>query len=219
MEKVRKWLAWLNPLARKRAKRLAQYLEFETHKMRGAIELHRKVHDEKQRQMELELHREQREASNWLQNREMRMLEITLEYNRALIDAHIDTRRHLASECPELLSDAELSKLEVTMLRPVRISRQARRDDYERRADAAGVPVRRPAHRDAAAYGDLEALVRREVRQLALDDSLRRITRQGEWTRDQKLKLAGWVSALVAVLLLLMNLVGLDRLRHWLNLG
>jgi hypothetical protein len=61
------------------------------------------------------------------------------------------------------------------MLRSLQVGRQARRDDYERRARTAGVQPVRSQHRDAAEYGELEALVRREVRQLALARSLGRI--------------------------------------------
>jgi hypothetical protein len=92
-----------------------------------------------------------------------------------MIAAHIEIRKRLGLECTALLSDEQLSKLQETMLQSVRAGRQARRDDYERRARAAGVPAHRSEHRDAAEYGDLEALVRREVRQLALARSLGRI--------------------------------------------
>ena len=167
----------LNPWGRKRAKRLEEYLEIERHELMDAIERHRKERDEKERLIDLALHHERRESSNSLENREMRMSGMVLEDERALIAAHIDIRKRLAREYPELLSDAELSELEESMVRSVQVARLARRGDYERRARAAGVPMLRPKDRDAAEYGDVEVLVRREVRKLVLDQSLGRMAK------------------------------------------
>jgi hypothetical protein len=167
--------ARLNPWTRKQNTRLEQFLETENHEWMDAIERHRNDRNEKERQIDLALFQERREGSNWLENREMRMSAMVLEYQRTLIAAQIEIRKRLGLECPALLSDAQLSKLEETMLRSLRVGRQARRDDYARRARAAGVPAQRSEHRDAAEYGDLEALVRREVRQLVLARSLGRI--------------------------------------------
>lgn len=167
----------LNPWGRKRARRLEEYLEIERHEWRDVIERHRKEHDGKKRLIDLALHHERRESSNSLENREMRMSAMVLEDERALIAAHIDIRKRLAREYPELLSDTELSKLEESMVRSVQAARSARRGDYERRARAAGVPMLRPKERDAAEYGDLEAFVRREVRKLVLDRSLGRMVK------------------------------------------
>jgi pyrimidine deaminase RibD-like protein len=164
----------VNRVASRRAKRLEQYLEAESHEWTDTIERYRKERDQKERQIDLDLHRERREGSNWLENREIRVSELVLEYDRALILARIDIRKRLALECPDLLADGELSKLEESMLRSVQASRRARRDDYESRANAVGVAVLRPQQEDAAAYGDLEALARRDVRQLALTRSLGR---------------------------------------------
>jgi hypothetical protein len=80
-------------------------------------------------------------------------------------------------ECPQLLSDAELAKLNETMLRSLQVARGARQQDYRRRAHAAGLSVSRPEQRDAPVYGDLEALVRREIRELSLAPSLGRTAR------------------------------------------
>lgn len=165
----------LNPFGRRRAKRLEEYLEIELHEWMDAIERHRKERDEKERLIDLALHHERRESSNSLENREMRMSDMVADYDRALVAAHIDIRKRLARECPELLSRSELSKLEDSMVHSVQASRAARRGDYERRARATGVPMLRPKEQDAAVYGDLEALVRREVRKLALDQSLGRM--------------------------------------------
>lgn len=165
----------LNPLGRKRAKRLEEYLEIEHHEWMDAIERHRKERDEKERLIDLALHHERRESSNSLENREMRMSDMVLEYDRDLIATHIDIRKRFARECPQLLSGGELSKLEESMVRCLQASRAARRGDYERRARAAGVPMLRPKERDAAVYGDLAVLVRREIRKLALDQSLGRM--------------------------------------------
>jgi hypothetical protein len=220
MAENRKGLAWLKQLVRKRAKRVEQYLETESHEWRDVIERRRKELDHEERQIDMALHHEGREGSNWLENREMRMSDMVLEHARTLVAARIDIRKRLALECPELLSDAELSKLEESMLRSVQVARLARRDDYERRARAAGVPMHRPNQRDAGDYGDLEALVRREVRQLELARTLGRMGKPGTWTREDKLKLAAWVGpALLALLALLVKVVGVERLRHWLGLG
>src|SRR5229473_1264878 len=119
-------LAQLNPLARKRAKRLEQYLEAESHEWTNTIERHRKERDEKEHQIDLDLHHEHREGSNWLENREIRMSEMALQFSRTLILARIDMRNRLGLECPDLLADGELAKLEESMLRSVGVSRQAR---------------------------------------------------------------------------------------------
>ena len=167
-------LSQLNPWKHKRDERLRQYLETEEHEVMDTILRNRAERDEKERQIDLELFREGREGSNRLINREMRMLPLTLDYQRTLIAARVEIRKRLALECPELLSDAQLSKLEEAMLRSVQVARQARRDDCQRRAAAAGVPVLRPEERDAAEYGEVEAHIRRELRQLSLARSLGR---------------------------------------------
>ena len=171
-----KWpnLAQYKPWLRRRM-RLQAYLETEQHDLRDAIDLHRKERDEKERQVDFDLFRERREGSNWLENRESKMSGLLVEYQRTLITAQIEIRKKLGAECPDLLSDAELAKLEETMLDSVRAARGARRDDYTRLAAAAGVPMRRPDRLDAAAYGDLEELARREIRKLALGRSLGRM--------------------------------------------
>ena len=103
------------------------------------------------------------------------MLALMLDYQLALIAAQIDIRKKLATECPDLLSDAELAKLQETMLHTVQMARQARRDDYTRRAVAAAVPMRVPEQYAAAEYGDLQELAQREIRKLSLARSLGRI--------------------------------------------
>jgi TIR domain len=168
-------LSQLNPWKHKRDERLRQYLETEEHEVMDAILRSRAERDEKERQIDLELFREGREGSNRLINREMRMLPLTLDYQRTIIAARLQIRKRLALECPELLSDAQLSTLEEAMLGSVEVARQARRDDCQRRAAAAGVPVLRPEERDAAEYGELEAQIRREIRQLSLARSLGRL--------------------------------------------
>jgi hypothetical protein len=220
MPKINKTLARLNPRAREREKRLEQYLETESHEWMDVIERRRKERDEKERQIDLALHHERREGSNWLENREMRISDMVLEHERTTIFDHIEIRKRLALECPELLSDAELSKLEESMLRSVQVARQVRRDDYERRARAAGVPMHRPNQGDTAAHGDLEGMVRREVRQLELARRLGRMDKPGAWTREDRLKLAAWVVPSLLVLLgLLANVIGVEHLRQWLWAG
>lgn len=201
-------VARLNPWARKLNKRFQQYLETEEHEWMDAIERHRTERDAKERQIDLELFRERREGSNWLENREIRMSAMVLDYQRTLIAARIDIRKRLGLECPELLSDAQLSKLEETMLRSLHVGRQARRDDYQRRAHAAGVPILRPEQRDSAAYGNLEALVRRELRQLSLARSLGRIPRPSSLKSLFKEPL---IRLLTAILALVAAVVGLYR--------
>src|SRR5712692_9835088 len=96
MPKNRNALARLNPWAHKRAKRLGQYLETEGNEWMDTIERYRKERDEKERQIDLALHHERREDSNWLENREMRMSDMVLDYERTLIAARIDIRKRLA---------------------------------------------------------------------------------------------------------------------------
>jgi hypothetical protein len=206
-------------LTSRRSKRLEQFLEAERHEWRNIIERRRDTRQQKEREIDLALHREARESSNSLENREMRIAELTVADVRAMIADRIELRKRLASECEGLLSNQELSKLEQSMLESVRVARAARRGDYQRRAAAAGVPMLRPEQRDAGQYGDLEALVRREVRQLALGHSLGRTRGQGDWTREDKLKLAGLAGVLVALLALIVNIVGLERVRGWLGFG
>jgi hypothetical protein len=84
--------ARLNPWTRKQNTQLEQFLETENHEWRDAIERHRKDRDEKERQLDLALFQERREGSNWLENREMRMSAIVLEYERTLVAAHCEKR-------------------------------------------------------------------------------------------------------------------------------
>ncbi len=193
-------LARLNLSARKRNKRIEQYLETEQHEWMDAIESHRAERDEKERQIDLELFREGREGSNRLENREIRMSAMVLAHERTRISHRIDIRKRLGLECPELLSDKQLSKLEETMLRSLQVARQTRRDDYQRRAHAAGVPILRPDQRDAATYGDLEVLVRREVRRLLLARSLGRIQKPFRLKSLFKARVIGLVAAILTVI-------------------
>jgi hypothetical protein len=82
------------------------------------------------------------------------------------------------------------------------------------------VPMHWPNRGDIAEYGDLEVLVRREVRQLELARGLGRMDKPGTWTREDRLKLAAWaVPSLLALLGLLANVIGVEHLRHWLGAG
>jgi hypothetical protein len=103
-------------------------------------------------------------------------------------------------------------KLEDEMLRSVGAARSGRRDDYERRARAAGVPTLRTEDRDVVGYAILEESVRRGVRKLALDRSLRRISepaktsilkRISEWNPAIKMFTAFLALATAAVTLYL----------------
>jgi hypothetical protein len=208
----------LNPWKRKRDQRLRQYLEAEEHEVMGIILRNRAEREEKERQIDLELFHEGREASNRLINREMRTLPLTLEYQRSLVAARIEIRKRLGLEYPKLLSDAQLSNLQETMLQSVQVARQARRGDYERAAAAAGVPVVRPAQSDAAEYGDLEALIRREIRLLSLGGSLGRLSGKKQSGIRAMFKLGSeWeplIKLLAAVLALAAAAIGLYRLFH-----
>jgi hypothetical protein len=151
-----------------------EYLETEQHGFRDAADRLRRKRDEEERQIELDLFNERREGTNWLENRGMRMSALMLEYQRTFIAAQIDIRTKLGIECPELVSDAQLVMLQETMLHTVQLVRRVRREDYRRRAQAAGIPMRRSEQKDAAAYGNLEEQVRREIRKLELARSLGR---------------------------------------------
>ena len=211
-----KVLAWLKPLDRKRSKRLNQYLEMESNECMDTIERCRQDRDEKERQIDYDLHQERRESSNWLENREIRVSEMTVEYESTLIATRIDIRKRLGQECPELLSNAELSKLEKSMLGALQIARLARRDDYERRAQAAGVLMHRSGERDAAQYGRLEELIHREIRQLELARTLLQKVKQTKWSWERSLAVAGLV---VGVLTLIIAAIEAPHLRHWLSLS
>jgi len=83
----------------------------------------------KGRQMDLALFRERCESSNWLENREIRMSTMLLEYQRTLIAVRIEMRMRLGLECPTLLSNEQSAKLEEPMLQSLQVGRQARPDD------------------------------------------------------------------------------------------
>ena len=150
-------------------------LKLEENELTVAALARRRERDQQEVQIDQELLAEKREGSNWLENREMRVSALILEQQRNGLVEQIEIRKRLGQECPRLLSDPELSKLEQRMIRSLQIGRQARREDYERRASAAGIRTLRSPQRDAGAYGDLEAFVRRELRQLALSRSLGRL--------------------------------------------
>jgi hypothetical protein len=107
-----KWptLARLSPWAVRRKKRLEQYFETERHEFREAIDRHNKERGEKERQVDLLLH-DRLEENNWLENRESKMSELMLHYQRTLIAAQIEIWKKLGAECPDLHSDIELAKL------------------------------------------------------------------------------------------------------------
>jgi hypothetical protein len=79
--------ARLNLWTRKQNERLEQFLETESHEWMDTIQSHRKERDEKERQIDLALFQERREGSNRLENREMRMSAMVLDYQRTLITA------------------------------------------------------------------------------------------------------------------------------------
>jgi hypothetical protein len=216
-----KWpaLARFKPWVVRRKIRLKEYLETEQHDFRDAIDRHRKERDEKERQVDLDLFHEHREGSNWLENREMRMSALMIDYQRKMIAAQVEIRKKLAAECPDLLSGAELAKLQETMLHSVRIARQARRDDYTRRAAAGGFPMRRPEQSDAAAYGDLEELARREIRKLVLARSLGRMPVKPSSRLFQFLKTFWndpvWSKVIAAGFLALVAALFAWLMKHW----
>ena len=104
------------------------------------------------------------------------------------------------------------------MLRSLQVAQQARREDYESRARAAGVLVLRSLQQDAAAYGDLEALVRRELHQLVLDRSLGRVGGPGLSRLGSILKvISGWeplIKLIAAILAFATAAIGLYLLFH-----
>lgn len=212
-----KWpnVARFNPWARKQSRRLDQYLETEQHEWMDTIERHRIQRDQKESLIDLEVFREGRECSNRLENREIRMSAMVLDYQRTLIAARIDIRKRLGLECSELLSEAQLSKLEEIMLRSVLVVRQARRDDYQRRAAAVGVPMYRPEQRDAAEYGDLEALVRREIRKRSLARSLGRDVKPAGTSQAWKLWSDPVWSKVIAGLIALIGAAFVKYLGCW----
>ena len=103
-------LGWLNFRRRNQAKRLEQYLEAERHEWMDGVEHYRSDRLEKERRIDLALHHEHREGSNWLENREIRMSDMVIEHERALIAPRIGLRRRLALECSDMLSRRRVSE-------------------------------------------------------------------------------------------------------------
>src|SRR5262245_19504385 len=130
-------------------KRLERYLKIEENEVQDAMAALLKQRGEKERQVDLKLFQENREAANLLVNREMQLLDIVVDYSRALINAWIEIRQRLGQQCSALLADSQLSALEKTLVQLVQGQRQARREDYQRRSHAAGVKMVQPEQRDA----------------------------------------------------------------------
>ncbi len=159
-------------------KRIAQFREIESNEWMATVQATRKERNEQEQAIDRALFAEKRERSNWLENREMRVSALVVEHQRPSVMARVELRKRIGKECPALLKDKELASLQDSILRGLSASKQARRDDYQRRAHAAGIHALRESHRDDAPYGDLEALARREIRQLALSRSLGRLDGQ-----------------------------------------
>jgi hypothetical protein len=127
---------------------------------------------------------------------ESALLPVRLAYLRALITDHIEIRKRLAQECPDLLSHERLDKLEEEMVHTVDTFRLARDDDFKRRAAATGMPTARSLYREDGEYGDVVALLRREVQQLRLSHEVGR-GKPSRFTRDQKIAIVAVGVAIV----------------------
>ena len=115
-----------------------------------------------------------------------------------MIERRVALRRKFALECSDLVSDAELDHLEKSMPSGVKTLQQARKDSYERRARAAGIPIRRSEFHDASEYGELEAMVRQEVGQLRVDRKAARFQLDKKrWTITDRLTVWNWIVVLV----------------------
>lgn len=200
----------LNPRHRKRQERLDAHLKAEGNEWMVEILSRRREREEQEKAIDLALHKERREGSNWLENREIRVGALYIEWERGMIERRIALRRKLALECPDLVNDAELDKLERSMLSGVRTLKQAKRDEYERRARSAGIPIRRSEYGGASEYGELEAMVRREVEQLRLGRNVGRFQPEKKgWAITDRLTVWGWIIAgVVAIIVALLQPFG-----------
>jgi hypothetical protein len=203
----------LHPFATRRAARIEKYLQSENIEYKGVIDTKRRALEEEVRRLTVAHNARFAGGVSAPGLLERTLLPVRLEYLRGLMQARIEIRRRLGQECPDLLS-VELEKLEEEMIRTVDTFRAARDDDYKRRVAASGMPEARSLYRDDAEYGEVVALIRREVRQLRLGRELGR-GKKPAVTRDQKLVIVGIVIALVALVITAMTV---PEVRRWAGL-
>lgn len=204
------WKERLSPWLRKRRVRLEAYLRTEENNWAAEIDRRVRERNEQTKAIDMALFQERREPENHLINRQLRMLPMLVAWERGVIEGRIALRKRLAAECPELLRDSELNGLEASMLRGVRSLRQARRDSYLRKTAAAGARVFDETPSEKGEWGELEAMVRREVAQLRLARRLGRVVpvKQG-WSRETKI--AVWsisVGVVIAIAATLVQIFG-----------
>jgi hypothetical protein len=207
----------LHPVARKRAARVERFLQIEQNEYVSAVERRRRPSEEETARITKEHHQRLAGGVQGPGLLESALLPVRLDYLRALITDHIEIRKRLAHECPELLSQERLDKLEEEMVRTVDTFRLSRNDDFKRRVAASGMPAARSLYRDDAEYGDVVALIRREVEQLRLSHQLGR-GKPGRFTRDQKIAIVAVGVAIVFGIITVILTLTVPEVRRFIGL-
>jgi hypothetical protein len=182
--------------ARRRAALIAKFLESENLEYNGVIDTRRCTLEGEVKRLTVAHHAKFAGSVSAPGLLESTLLPVRLEYLRGLMKERIDIRKRLGDECPDLLSQERLTALEADMIRTVDAFRMARDGDYQRRVAASGMPEPRLLYRDDAEYGDVVALIRREVKELALGRELR-TRKKARWSRGDKLTAWGIGIAIV----------------------
>jgi hypothetical protein len=153
----------LHPLASRRAEK---FLQAEDIEYQGVIDTKHRELDEEIKQLTVAHNAKFAGNVSAPGVLESKLFPVRLKYLRSLMQARIDIRKRLGQECPDLLLAERLDKLEAEMIKTVDNFRLALDHVYKRRVAASGIPDPRSLYRDDAEYGDVVALIRREVRQL-----------------------------------------------------
>ena len=178
----------LHPMAGRRAARARAFLQSEQLEYSSAIDRRRRTLDEEVARLTRE--HQQRLSGNVQAPGllERALMPIRLEYLRALVSDHIEIRKRLAEECQDLLLSESLDALEDEMIRTVDNFRLARDGDFKRRVATSGLPQPRSLYRDDAEYGEVVAMIRREVQLLRLRPDLAK-GKKKPFTRDHHRRL------------------------------
>lgn len=194
--------ALLHPVAQRRTARVERFLQIEQGEYRGTSERRRRALEEETDRIKKEHYERFAGGVQGPGLLESALLPLRLDYLRALITDHIEIRKRLAQECPDVLSQERLDKLEEEMVCTVHNFRLARDDDFKRRVGVSGMLAARSLGREDAEYGDVVALIRREVQQLGLNQQLGR-EKPGRLTRDAKNNIVAIVIGIITALLML----------------
>jgi hypothetical protein len=214
---IAKIRALLHPVARRQTARVERFLQIEQNDYCGTIERRRRALEEETERITKEHHQRFAGGVQGPGLLESALLPVRLDYLRTLITDHIEIRKRLAQECPDVLSQERLDKLEEEMVRTVDNFRLARDDDFKRRVAASGMPSARSLYREDAEYGDVVALIRREVQQLRLNHQLGR-GKPGRFTRDQKIAIVAVGAAIVVGIITAILTLTVPEVRRFIGL-